>query len=1508
MSDRDAHRAGGGWESSNWRDSADDRSYVPGVSFKSMNRKKGGGYTHFSSHQREPRGGGGDRDRDGFRERRGSWDWRDRDRETRDRRDSWDSQGGRKQQTAVRSSQGPPESPGAAGRDISCLLADTPQPWKRERGSVGNAHSSSGTVGGSNAHGAGGNRGGRGTGGKNAASDFGEIEWRDGRPFRKGAPLWDFSVDTHPSVWGEREDLAALEEVHPLTEYKRSRHVLRLQRRYRLWCRQEMGLAEPPGDSLDRFLLHGLALPRLPAPPGFPSHCRWKKPEGVAEAQQGQGSLPAEAVSSNGLTWSTVVSSDSSLSWPGKPKKVKRRRYRRARNPEEREEHERKKALRRAIAEKDRDASLSSASDSDSSRSSAASRVEAAAPHRDEPPISDPTPPPTPPAAEEEPPPPPKKKGWGKVDEDSPRTKAATPSPSNPEEDATVEKEEKETPSKEDTNFPSLSSSAFPSLAALRTSQQVSKKGGKKGGQKQHQQNEPAHPTSSLPVPPPQPSAAVTPTATAEDEVADASGRQSEARGGPSPGGVGGRVSGARNRRRKRLGNKAARAGKKTDADREGGTGDGHSELSSAVTPAGVFASSPASTAGVTLKAEQSGREELGGESGGHQTQREAAEDLRRVEEEEEGGCLSNDKTAPSGAGVAGPSPKAAAEKEEKGTKDDDPLLRAPERALETDVLRRELIAELPFRLPLSQDEWRAQHRVSAYLRKSEELLRKVRRLVERPHPHELEAARDLALQIDAAMRGRKAAVRFVPSRSSPSYQQANEPDEPLSRGEKKKNKKRRKKSETTVQQSLGGEGLKTAVHPPLPSLSVAASGRPPKSPPPVPPSPLTQPPQQQPQQQQSLQVPSPSVCPGNGKIEKEKEKERSAANGPNGSRSGSPNYSGKDSPAPSETFPALSPPMGGMAPSASSRASTTVPPGGARGNCGAVGEGGGSVLPPLAESERESVRGECESTVDGGTFALTESDTEDPLLCPSAVGTALFASPLQRRAATGDGGLTHAAASSSASSSSAAAVRAHSDGNSLHPPPEGVVVLFDHIEESLEQLNELLGTADSGRGGSSSSPCPPFSIAREAFAFRRLRELRGLLCIAAEKESMELLREETKEKEREQEKDKDIDEKEEKEEEEKENGSLIDEIQSQKEREKEKEKEVSGWRAAVRLIHATLIHLWKPIVSPLVDRVLELLESEVHHTSVCLKELRDLTWESAEREGEPPPVIRAHNGGDSESGHTSGKGGGCPSADSHSEYMEIRFKDDRIPLSVLHFTKMKALYERHNRESDPENEKLARRLYILVRRYVSFIGIDPRKPGNLGGNMHAAAPENVFKWLHANMAVSFEGFASPLNCFFPRFCSAFPDTDRWFGSQGSFFDFWPKSGHFEVGPPYTEEVMQAAAEHLLELLEAARDSSDPLSFTCFVPDWHSPPCPALEFMESERFGDFLKAREVAPGRAHQYISGVQFMLDKGSEKRYYVPPHGTRAYVYQNAAAAEALPITVLFKRTLLKQMCNVH
>ena len=64
---------------------------------------------------------------------------------------------------------------------------------------------------------------------------------------------------------------------------------------------------------------------------------------------------------------------------------------------------------------------------------------------------------------------------------------------------------------------------------------------------------------------------------------------------------------------------------------------------------------------------------------------------------------------------------------------------------------------------------------------------------------------------------------------------------------------------------------------------------------------------------------------------------------------------------------------------------------------------------------------------------------------------------------------------------------------------------------------------------------------------------------------------------------------------------------------------------------------------------------------------------------------------------------------------------------------------------------------FCLLARYSAACGAQLR-----GGGFHAAIHGECFDALAADFGVAMECFASPLNCRWPRFCSQFPDVDRY--------------------------------------------------------------------------------------------------------------------------------------------------
>ncbi|XP_027858220.1 mRNA (2'-O-methyladenosine-N(6)-)-methyltransferase isoform X4 [Xiphophorus couchianus] len=219
-----------------------------------------------------------------------------------------------------------------------------------------------------------------------------------------------------------------------------------------------------------------------------------------------------------------------------------------------------------------------------------------------------------------------------------------------------------------------------------------------------------------------------------------------------------------------------------------------------------------------------------------------------------------------------------------------------------------------------------------------------------------------------------------------------------------------------------------------------------------------------------------------------------------------------------------------------------------------------------------------------------------------------------------------------------------------------------------------------------------------------------------------------------------------------------------------------------------------------------------------------------------------------------------------------LRFRGEMVKVNRGHFSKLELLY-RYSCIDDPRFEKFLARVWCLLKRYQVMFG----SGANEGSGLQGALPVAVFETLNRQFGVTFECFASPLNCYFKQFCSAFPDIDGFFGSRGPFLSFSPVSGSFEANPPFCEELMDAMVTHFEELLDR---SSEPLSFIVFVPEWRDPVTPALTRMEASRF---LRHQLNVPAYEHEYRSGSQHICKR--DDMYYRAVHGTAVLFLQNDA-----------------------
>ncbi len=130
------------------------------------------------------------------------------------------------------------------------------------------------------------------------------------------------------------------------------------------------------------------------------------------------------------------------------------------------------------------------------------------------------------------------------------------------------------------------------------------------------------------------------------------------------------------------------------------------------------------------------------------------------------------------------------------------------------------------------------------------------------------------------------------------------------------------------------------------------------------------------------------------------------------------------------------------------------------------------------------------------------------------------------------------------------------------------------------------------------------------------------------------------------------------------------------------------------------------------------------------------------------------------------------------------------------------------NAKSDTDEALFFRDVYTLATRYEALEG----------RGWQAAIPNNVMECLKNKFGVSAELMASPFNTRTINYCSVFPDIEHRFHSMGSFFDFHPTEGGYEVNPPFSEFLMVAMIKHITNLLK--NEEAKALSFVIVVPAW----------------------------------------------------------------------------------------
>jgi 23S rRNA U2552 (ribose-2'-O)-methylase RlmE/FtsJ/SAM-dependent methyltransferase len=134
--------------------------------------------------------------------------------------------------------------------------------------------------------------------------------------------------------------------------------------------------------------------------------------------------------------------------------------------------------------------------------------------------------------------------------------------------------------------------------------------------------------------------------------------------------------------------------------------------------------------------------------------------------------------------------------------------------------------------------------------------------------------------------------------------------------------------------------------------------------------------------------------------------------------------------------------------------------------------------------------------------------------------------------------------------------------------------------------------------------------------------------------------------------------------------------------------------------------------------------------------------------------------------------------------------------------------------------------IFLLIMRYLGTLN---------SGNHQLGIPD--YDIISKVFNLKEELFASPMNCSITTgYHSAFPDTDKFFGSLGRFSDTNIISGlGYSVNPPYTDIVLEAAMTKVVHWLNNVPD----VIFYITIPVWDSESQKELGFDLGDKYGKY---------------------------------------------------------------------
>lgn len=234
------------------------------------------------------------------------------------------------------------------------------------------------------------------------------------------------------------------------------------------------------------------------------------------------------------------------------------------------------------------------------------------------------------------------------------------------------------------------------------------------------------------------------------------------------------------------------------------------------------------------------------------------------------------------------------------------------------------------------------------------------------------------------------------------------------------------------------------------------------------------------------------------------------------------------------------------------------------------------------------------------------------------------------------------------------------------------------------------------------------------------------------------------------------------------------------------------------------------------------------------------------------------------------------PSSFNGRTEVDITWRNGSATIWKKHFDELSRLYHGFHHT----HSQLLGRIFNMVQRYETMNGLRTEHQRVL--------PPQVFQSICDVFEVTHECFASPMNRRLDSYCSQFPDTDRFFNSSGSFYDYLPSTGSFVAHPPPVQQDVVQTFLHIASLLQS---SNKPLSFFVFAPVFDG-----FEPGRDTTAGPFIVRSAVVQRNNHMLSMGAFFRGTNSSQplqESMFVSNTDSACYWLQNAAGRQKWPVT---------------